>query len=276
MNRILSRAVVAALFVGFSNAQVLADDVPVQRDSVEVTVYDGIADDLLSAGLNLAGLVSAVPPAFADPNNPTAAELRRRAVYNNYRAIVDPVPAGGMGLLWGPGSAGSPVFAAPVVPGLIPGVEYKAYLQAPSHHPHVNNIPAAVQIPRALQSGQAVHRRRIALGLAQPLRRALRSPNGRSSRAARSRCRARAPTRGFTCSTLRQARSRSTTSTAWQDRSMPWAMTRSSHCATRAGSMPTSRPIRTASRPSMRIRRSTPSACGASSRSRASSSRSGP
>src|SRR6185503_1599246 len=111
-------------------------------------VYDGIADDLLSAGLNLAGLVSAVPPAFADPNNPTAAELRRRAIYNQYRAIVDPVPAGGMGLLWGPGSAGSPVFAAPVVPGLIPGVEYKAYLRAPDRHPHVNNIPAAVQIPR--------------------------------------------------------------------------------------------------------------------------------
>jgi hydroxybutyrate-dimer hydrolase len=52
-----------------------------------------------------------------------------------------------MGLLWGPGSAGAPVFAAPVVPGLIPGVEYKAYLRAPERHPHVNNIPAAVQIP---------------------------------------------------------------------------------------------------------------------------------
>src|SRR4026207_1246993 len=148
MNRILLRAIVAALFVGFSNAQVLADDVPVQRDSVKVPVSAGIADDLLSAGLNLAGLVSAVPPAFADPNNPTAAELRRRAIYNQYRAIVDPVPAGGMGLLWGPGSACSPVFAAPVVPGLIPGVEYKAYLRAPDRHPHVNNIPAAVQIPR--------------------------------------------------------------------------------------------------------------------------------
>ena len=44
---------------------------------------------------------------------------------------------------------------------------------------------------------------------------------------------------------------------------------------TRAGSTTTSPPIRTASRPSTRIRSSTPSACGASSRSRASSSRSG-
>ena len=148
MNRILSLAAAAALLFGISSAPVLADDTPVERGSVKVTAYDGVTDDLLSAGLNLAGLVSAVPPGFAEPTNPTAAELRRRAIYNNYRAIVDPVPAGGMGLLWGPGSAGSPTFPAPVVPGLIPGVEYKAYLRAPDRHPHVNNIPAAVQIPR--------------------------------------------------------------------------------------------------------------------------------
>jgi hydroxybutyrate-dimer hydrolase len=147
MNRIVSRAAVAAFVLGLSNAPVLADDAPIQRGSLKIVTYDGVTDDLLSAGLNLAGLVSAVPPGFVDANNPTAVELRRRALYNNYRAIVDPVPAGGMGLLWGPGSAGAPVFAAPVVPGLIPGVEYKAYLRAPERHPHVNNIPAAVQIP---------------------------------------------------------------------------------------------------------------------------------
>jgi hydroxybutyrate-dimer hydrolase len=148
MNHILARAAAAALVFGFSNAPALADDAPIERASLRITTYDGVTDDLLSAGLNLAGLVSAVPPAFADPSNPTAAELRRRAIYNNYRGIVDPVPAGGMGLLWGPGSAGAPVFPTPVVPGLIPGVEYKAYLRLPDRHPHVNNIPAAVQIPR--------------------------------------------------------------------------------------------------------------------------------
>jgi len=31
--------------------------------------------------------------------------------------------------------------------GLIPGVEYKAYLRVPGAHGHVNNVPAAVQIP---------------------------------------------------------------------------------------------------------------------------------
>jgi hydroxybutyrate-dimer hydrolase len=125
--------------------QAFAGGPPVVPGSVEVAVYDGITDDLLSAGLNLEGLQGAAP-GFADAVNPTPAELRRRAIYNNYRGIVDPVSAGGMGLLWGPKSPGTPSF--PGVPfGLIPGVEYKAYLRD-RHSPHVNNIPAAVQIPR--------------------------------------------------------------------------------------------------------------------------------
>jgi hydroxybutyrate-dimer hydrolase len=131
------------------------DDAPIIRGSVKITVYDGVTDDLLSAGLNLAGLATVLPPGtsapapgFVDPQNPTPAELRRRAIYNNYRAIVDTVAAGGMGLLWGPGSPGSPTFDAPVIPGLIPGVEYKAYLRFHDWHGHVNNVPAAVQIPR--------------------------------------------------------------------------------------------------------------------------------
>jgi hydroxybutyrate-dimer hydrolase len=35
-----------------------------------------------------------------------------------------------------------------VTPGLIPGSEYKAYLDTRDWHGHVNNVPAAVQIPR--------------------------------------------------------------------------------------------------------------------------------
>jgi hydroxybutyrate-dimer hydrolase len=151
MKRFNSLALVAA-FAAFNATAVFADDdhndAPIVRGSVRVTVYDGVTDDLLSAGLNLAGLVAATAPNFADPLNPTPAELRKRAIYNNYRGIVDPVPAGGMGVLWGPGSSGAPAFAAPVTPGLIPGVEYKAYLRTPGSHGHVNNVPAAVQIPR--------------------------------------------------------------------------------------------------------------------------------
>jgi hydroxybutyrate-dimer hydrolase len=64
--------------------------------------YDGDQDDLLTAGLGRTGLASAVPPTFADPINPTAAELRRAAIYNNYRAIVDMTTDGGYGRLFGP------------------------------------------------------------------------------------------------------------------------------------------------------------------------------
>jgi hydroxybutyrate-dimer hydrolase len=116
-------------------------------DSLRVTSYDGVSDDLLSGGLNLAGLVNPVPPGFADPLEPTPAELRRRGIHGNFRGIVDPVPAGGMGLLWGPQSPGTPSF--PGVPfGLIPGVEYKAYLRVPDIFGHTNNVLAVVQIPR--------------------------------------------------------------------------------------------------------------------------------
>jgi hypothetical protein len=39
------------------------------------------------------------------PAQPTAAELRRAAIYNNYRALVDMTAAGGYGLLYGPNVA---------------------------------------------------------------------------------------------------------------------------------------------------------------------------
>ncbi len=134
--------VLAGLLVACNAA---AGGPPIVAGSLKVTSYDGVTDDLLSAGLNLEGLQGAAP-GFADPLNPTPAELRRRAIYNNYRGIVDPVAGGGMGLLWGPKSPGTPSIEGATF-GLIPGVEYKAYLRD-RHSPHVDNIPAAVQIPR--------------------------------------------------------------------------------------------------------------------------------
>ena len=58
-------------------------------------------DDLLTAGLGLAGLRSPLPPAFADAAHPTTAELRRRAIWSNWRGIADLAPAGGYGTLYG-------------------------------------------------------------------------------------------------------------------------------------------------------------------------------
>lgn len=55
------------------------------------------ADDLVSAGLGLEGLRNASAPAFADPAAPTVAELRRRAIWSNWRGIADLRPGGGAG-----------------------------------------------------------------------------------------------------------------------------------------------------------------------------------
>ncbi len=64
--------------------------------------YDGISDDLLTAGLGRSGLGLATPPPVRDAKNPTVAELRRRAIHANYRALADMSAAGGYGVLYGP------------------------------------------------------------------------------------------------------------------------------------------------------------------------------
>jgi len=71
------------------------------REPVSVRVTDGVTDDLLTAGLGKTGLMGAAPT-YANPAAPTADELRRNAIYNNYRALVDATAGGGMGVLYGP------------------------------------------------------------------------------------------------------------------------------------------------------------------------------
>lgn len=63
--------------------------------------YDGTTDDLLTGGLGKTGIGGAAP-GFADAANPTTAELRRRAIYTNFRAVLDATVAGGYGTLYGP------------------------------------------------------------------------------------------------------------------------------------------------------------------------------
>ena len=87
-------------------------------------------DDLLSAGLGLAGLRGA-PAAFADPAQPTPAELRRRAIQMSWKGIADLGPLGGYGCVYG---------AVPDVPGR----EYQALARIPgAHAPH----RVLVQVP---------------------------------------------------------------------------------------------------------------------------------
>jgi hydroxybutyrate-dimer hydrolase len=94
--------------------------------TVTTAAYDGTTDDLLTGGMGWDGLQSATAPALSA--TPTASELRRRAIYNNYRALVDMSTAGGYGVLFGPnvpldGSAPNTTPGA----GKIGGAEYLAY-----------------------------------------------------------------------------------------------------------------------------------------------------
>ncbi|HEX2569505.1 MAG TPA: D-(-)-3-hydroxybutyrate oligomer hydrolase [Polyangia bacterium] len=106
------------------------------------TAYDGTSDDLLTAGLGRSGLASATSPTIADANNPTAAELRRLAIYNNYRALVDVSAGGGYGTLYGPNVDASGNVTTGE--GRVAGVEYVAYADDGSGR---QNVTMAVQIP---------------------------------------------------------------------------------------------------------------------------------
>ena len=99
--------------------------------------------DLLTAGRGYSGLLStAAVPAYADPLQPTAAELRRNAVVSNYRGLVDVAAKGGFGSLFGPNVdlAGN----ATASEGLVPGLEYIGVLDNPAGS---KRVTMAVQIP---------------------------------------------------------------------------------------------------------------------------------
>ena len=101
----MSRAKIIAAAVLFTLAPVGYADDDGKRSFIKgpilLTTYDGVNDDLLTAGLGKSGLQAGAPvPAVSSP--PTAAELRRLAIFNNYRALVDPTPGGGYGVLYGP------------------------------------------------------------------------------------------------------------------------------------------------------------------------------
>jgi hydroxybutyrate-dimer hydrolase len=108
---------------------------------IHKAVYDGVTDDLLTAGLGKSGLAGPAPT-YADPANPTAAELRRAAIYNNYRALVDMTAAGGYGTFYGPNvdAAGN----ATASEGKIAGTEYLAFSDDGSGR---DNVTLMVQVP---------------------------------------------------------------------------------------------------------------------------------
>jgi hydroxybutyrate-dimer hydrolase len=102
-----------------------------RRSATEPTMFEHphrsehrAGDDLLTAGLGLNGLRAMAPPTFANPDAPTVAELRRRAIWSNWRGIADLAPGGGYGDLYGSVAA-------------VPGREFSAYAKVPgTTHPH--------------------------------------------------------------------------------------------------------------------------------------------
>ena len=98
--------------------------------------------DLLTGGIGKTGLGAAAAPVYANPASPTADELRRNALYSNYRGILDPSAGGGYGTLYGPniGKTG----AVTANEGLIPGREYMGVLDDGSGR---KRTVMAVQVP---------------------------------------------------------------------------------------------------------------------------------
>ena len=109
--------------------------------SLRMHTYDGVSDDLLTGGLGKTGLEGPAP-AIANPASPTAAELRRLAIWTNYRALVDMTPKGGYGRFWGPNVDlnGNDTLGE----GKIPGTEYLAYADNGSGR---QNVTLMVQVP---------------------------------------------------------------------------------------------------------------------------------
>ena len=95
-------------------------------------------DDLLTAGLGLSGLRAMVAPAFADAAHPTPAELRRRALWANWRGIADLAPGGGYGEVYGSTAS-------------VPGREFSAFATLPgAKQPH----RVLVQLPDDFDAGK--------------------------------------------------------------------------------------------------------------------------
>ena len=113
------------------------------------TTYDGASDDLLTAGLGKTGIGGAAP-GFVDPLNPTSTELRRRAIYTNYRGILDPTVAGGYGTLYGPNIDvnGNDTLGE----GKIAGKETIAYVDDGTGK---KNVGIMVQIPASFDKNNA-------------------------------------------------------------------------------------------------------------------------
>ncbi|MFI1853114.1 3-hydroxybutyrate oligomer hydrolase family protein [Streptomyces sp. NPDC020480] len=136
---LLAAALTAALVPAATATAAPAPGTPIPAyiTALSSVRYDGASDDLLTAGLGFSGLRAPAPPAPADPDRPTAAELRRQAIWAS--AGLSAGTGGGLGRLYGPNvDRGRPVPGD----GKIAGVEYRAVAGSGSH-----SVGFVVQVP---------------------------------------------------------------------------------------------------------------------------------
>ncbi|MDR5878927.1 3-hydroxybutyrate oligomer hydrolase family protein [Caballeronia sp. LZ032] len=117
--------------------------------AIKSQTYDGQSDDLLTAGLGKTGLAAATAPSIANPASPSAADLRRLAIWSNYRALVDMSANGGYGRFWGPNVDlnGNDTLGE----GKIAGKEYLAFADDGSG---TQNVSLMVQVPASFNPDQ--------------------------------------------------------------------------------------------------------------------------
>jgi len=134
------------LNVGMANTP---NSKPAFLGAVRSACYDGVSNDLLTAGLGKTGLAGPAP-AFANPLAPTALELRRNAIHANYRAVLDITAGGGYGTFYGPNVDKNGVVTAGE--GKIAGCEHLAYADDGSGR---QNVTLMVQIPDSFDPSRA-------------------------------------------------------------------------------------------------------------------------
>ena len=134
---------------GSNHAPEELNQMPGYLGSITRADYDGKTNDLLTAGLGKTGLAGAAP-AYANTEQPTPLELRRNAIYANYRAVLDIAVNSGYGTLYGPNVDASGNVGTGE--GLVAGSEYIAYADDGTGK---KNVTLMVQVPASFDPERA-------------------------------------------------------------------------------------------------------------------------
>ena len=141
--------VLALAACGSNHAPEELNQMPGYLGTITRADYDGKTNDLLTAGLGKTGLAGAAP-AYANVEQPTPLELRRNAIYANYRAVLDIAANSGYGTLYGPNVDASGNVGTGE--GLVAGSEYIAYADDGTGK---KNVTLMVQVPASFDPDHA-------------------------------------------------------------------------------------------------------------------------